>query len=535
MRWMRRRLVEILVLCIAISGTAIAVRGSGTSPFVPFFFPAWPFVLVMILLHLIVKLKAFIFSSYGGSSDSEWLDHLRNIWWELASVSHVIAFSIMVAFALFIRFDVFWPALFTWGFYFLDRFIGIIRAARFRTPILIGNGKSSYVVDSGKGSNPQPSYVRLVVKKPAGFKYRAGQWVHVSLPQLGKQQWHPFSMASAEHEDELEFHIAVSSGSTVRVKDGEAVMATAATKSFCKLSRRGKWMERLFPHWVPFMGKMPEDSGCCSAGTKYEATTAGIYLQLTGSGAAGAKALQPQLQWTGRLWNLVQGMLYVHGQEGSAPQKCVRIMGPYGTMPYTCDAHQAVMLIGAGVGFPSTGAMLRKVLRDNLDLPAEERKSVCFMWTASKVDQLLLCFPSLLVDLAWYVHEKSLEDLKSWLTLKIFVSGFDAEDFLSVTPGPRLFPESSRMASSLTKVQEWILGKDGEALADGTYIAQGSLGASFGDILRCSHFTAREVLEKRRSLGICVCGPKDLCSWMRHEAARTKFPVRVEFSCESTS
>jgi len=179
--------------------------------------------------------------------------------------------------------------------------------------------------------------------------------------------------------------------------------------------------------------------------------------------------------------------------------------------------------------------MLRKLLHDNAELPAEARKSVCFMWTASKVDQLLLCFPSLLVDLAWYVEKRSLEDLKSWLTIKIFISSFDAEDFLSVTPGPRLFPDCPRMAGMLTKVQEWILGKDGVADADGTYIAQGSLGASFGDILRCSRFVSREVLEKQRSLGICVCGPKDLCSWMKHETARTRLPVRVEFNCEATS
>jgi len=247
------------------------------------------------------------------------------------------------------------------------------------------------------------------------------------------------------------------------------------------------------------------------------------------------KTLQPQMQWTGRLWNLVQSMLHVHGQKGTAPGQCVRLMGPYGTMPYTCDAHQAVMLIGGGVGFPSLGAMLRQLLYYNLGLPEERKKPVCFMWTASKVDQLLLCFPSLLVDLTTYVHQKSLQDLKSWLTIKIFISSFDGEDFMRVNPGPRLFPDSKKMESSLAQVQEWILGKDGIGDADGTYIAQGSLGASFGDILRCSNFTRSEVIEKKRSLGICVCGPKDLCNWIRHEAAVTTLPVPVEFNCEATS
>merc|ERR1712045_605242 len=123
-------------------------------------------------------------------------------------------------------------------------------------------------------------------------------------------------------------------------------------------------------------------------------------------------------------------------------------------------------------GFPSMGAMLRQVLYYNLGLPEERKKSVCFMWTASKVDQLLLCFPSLLADLTSYANQKSLEDLKSWLTIKIFISSFDAEDFLSVNPGPRLFPDSGKMAGALTKVQKWILGEDTDAHgtdADGTY------------------------------------------------------------------
>merc|ERR1719221_1088924 len=103
----------------------------------------------MIIVHLSFKLKAFIFSCCGRPGRSEWAEHLRNVWWELAYASHVIAFGIMVAFALLIRIDVFWPTLFTWGLYFLDRFLGIRSAVRFRTPILVGEGKSSYIVDSG--------------------------------------------------------------------------------------------------------------------------------------------------------------------------------------------------------------------------------------------------------------------------------------------------------------------------------------------------------------------------------------------------
>merc|ERR1712079_979342 len=105
------------------------------------------------------------------------------------------------------------------------------------------------------------------------------------------------------------------------------------------------------------------------------------------------------------------------------------------------------MLIGAGVGFPSTGAMLRQLLEDNLHRSEDEQKAVCFIWSASKLDQLLLCFPSLLVDLTKYVHARTkllssgINNLKKWLHIKIFISNFEAGSFLSCNPGKALFPE----------------------------------------------------------------------------------------------
>merc|ERR1719378_1826749 len=99
------------------------------------------------------------------------------------------------------------------------------------------------------------------------------------------------------------------------------------------------------------------------------------------------------------------------------------------------------MLVGAGVGFPSTGSLLRQCLEANLNKDPDLQQAVCFIWSASKVDQLLLCFPNLLVDLTRYVHERSIDELKDWLSIKIFISSFDAGDFLSIDPGKHLFPE----------------------------------------------------------------------------------------------
>merc|ERR1712048_861363 len=184
------------------------------------------------------------------------------------------------------------------------------------------------------------------------------------------------------------------------------------------------------------------------------------------------------------------------------------------------------------------GAMLRQTLEDNLKLPDDQQRRVCFMWTASKVDQLLLCFPCLLVDLTKYVHARGLDDLQSWLHVKIFISNYEAGDFLGVNPTQALFPESQDMAKALETVRFWLLGQeakrdiDGQQIdADGTYIARGSLGASFPGILQRSLFM-RKIADLGHSLAICFCGPSDLSSWLRKEAANTVLPIKVEFEAE---
>merc|ERR1712151_491924 len=151
------------------------------------------------------------------------------------------------------------------------------------------------------------------------------------------------------------------------------------------------------------------------------------------------RTLRPQTQWTGRLWNNVNWLLERGALDQGINPQIIHVSGPHGTLPYTIAAHKAVMLIGAGVGYPSTGAMLRQILEDNLTRPEAEQTRVCFMWTASKVNQLLLCFPSLLVDLTRHVHARGLDNLRRWLHVKIFISSFEAGEFLNVNPNKALF------------------------------------------------------------------------------------------------
>merc|ERR1711972_962897 len=110
----------------------------------------------------------------------------------------------------------------------------------------------------------------------------------------------------------------------------------------------------------------------------FKAENQGLYFNLQGEDGLSLKTLKPQMQFTGRLWNMVQWLVEEKSRAGDAPEQRVYIMGPYGTLPWTVQAHRAVMLIGAGVGYPSTGAMLRQILEDNV-YTASKRTDTCLL------------------------------------------------------------------------------------------------------------------------------------------------------------
>merc|ERR1712048_880060 len=521
----------------------------------------------MGVMHDFFRFRSYLASVFGDMcglrKNDEMTEFWRKSWWEIAYSSHVFAFGTMAFWGVYYRFEVFYPMFLPWGLYLADRLLNWYRAYANVAPIIIaeaGKGASTYVVNSGAGDKAEPSHVRLLLKKPHGFTYKAGQWCQLCMPELGRyfgspnaflplMQWHAFSIASKPTDDYLEFHIAVQATRDMLVDQLAMKVAKGERENFLKLSRAKKIVDYFCPHRVPFLGQESGASG--NKGSKsarvrvqamatngyFTSETNGIYLTLKSDGRS-IRTLRPQLQWTGRLWNKVNWLLEKGASEKDIPSQNVHISGPHGTLPYTIAAHKAVMLIGAGVGYPSTGAMLRQILEDNLTRSVDEKTHVCFMWTASSVSQLLLCFPSLLVDLTKYVHAKGLDDLRSWLHVKIFISNYEAGDFLGVNPTQALFPESQDMAKALETVRFWLLGQeakrdiDGQQIdADGTYIARGSLGASFAGILQRSLFM-RTVSDLGYSLAICFCGPSDLSSWIRKEASNTILPIKVEFAAE---
>jgi len=356
-------------------------------------------------------------------------------------------------------------------------------------------------------------------------------------------EWHPFSLASAPMADNdiLEFHITVM-GKATEIQDG-ATLRVKTVPGELLLRRARNPLDWICPYRVPHMktaastrswspmrwiwpdraagrSVAPLPSGSCRV------KPSGALIELTDAKGTRTKAGKPQEQWTGKLWNLVRAMQ----DAGDASDHVVRIMGPYGTLHSTCFSHSAVMLIGAGVGYPSMGSLLRQILEENLTADyvatAAAKRHVCFIWTCSKVDQLLLCFPSLLADLTRYVHRSSLARLQDWLTVKIFVGSLGPDDVLAVEPDGNV---GLQMPGALSEVKKWLLG---QAVKDGTYITRGSLGASFSDILRRSLFMREKVVNEGRSLGICFCGPLGLCTWLKNDIECTSLPCAYEFACE---
>ncbi|XP_019712822.1 dual oxidase 1 [Hippocampus comes] len=47
----------------------------------------------------------------------------------------------------------------------------------------------------------------LEFKRPQGFVYRSGQWVRIACLRLGTDEYHPFTLTSAPHEETLSLHI----------------------------------------------------------------------------------------------------------------------------------------------------------------------------------------------------------------------------------------------------------------------------------------------------------------------------------------
>ena len=47
----------------------------------------------------------------------------------------------------------------------------------------------------------------LEFKRPTTFEYKSGQWVRIACKTLNSSEYHPFTLSSAPHEENLSLHI----------------------------------------------------------------------------------------------------------------------------------------------------------------------------------------------------------------------------------------------------------------------------------------------------------------------------------------
>ncbi|XP_004687902.1 PREDICTED: dual oxidase 2 [Condylura cristata] len=59
----------------------------------------------------------------------------------------------------------------------------------------------------------------LRFQRPQGFEYKSGQWVRIACLALGTNEYHPFTLTSAPHEDTLSLHIRAVGPWTIRLRE----------------------------------------------------------------------------------------------------------------------------------------------------------------------------------------------------------------------------------------------------------------------------------------------------------------------------
>lgn len=91
------------------------------------------------------------------------------------------------------------PPLFQW--YFIPPLIVFVFDK------LISLSRNSIEITVKKAEILPSDVTALTFQRPVNFVYKSGQWVRVSCLSLGANEFHPFTLTSAPHEDKLSLHI----------------------------------------------------------------------------------------------------------------------------------------------------------------------------------------------------------------------------------------------------------------------------------------------------------------------------------------
>uniref|UniRef100_A0A8C8C430 NAD(P)H oxidase (H2O2-forming) n=2 Tax=Oncorhynchus tshawytscha TaxID=74940 RepID=A0A8C8C430_ONCTS len=83
----------------------------------------------------------------------------------------------------------------------------------------------------------------LEFKRPQGFVYRSGQWVRVACLALGTDEYHPFTLTSAPHEETLSLHIRAIGPWTSHLREAYAPNNLEQLQTYPKLYLDGPFGE----------------------------------------------------------------------------------------------------------------------------------------------------------------------------------------------------------------------------------------------------------------------------------------------------
>uniref|UniRef100_H2LKU2 NAD(P)H oxidase (H2O2-forming) n=1 Tax=Oryzias latipes TaxID=8090 RepID=H2LKU2_ORYLA len=91
----------------------------------------------------------------------------------------------------------------------------------------------------------------LEFKRPSGFVYRSGQWVRIACLMLGADEYHPFTLTSAPHEETLSLHIRAVGPWTSQLRELYTDESLLELGSYPKLYLDGPFGEG-HQEWVDF-------------------------------------------------------------------------------------------------------------------------------------------------------------------------------------------------------------------------------------------------------------------------------------------
>ena len=72
---------------------------------------------------------------------------------------------------------------------------------------IIGVSRKKASVSVTRAEMLPSGVVALHMKRPTGFEFKAGQWVRVACSKLNPEEYHPFTISSAPHEEEMTMHV----------------------------------------------------------------------------------------------------------------------------------------------------------------------------------------------------------------------------------------------------------------------------------------------------------------------------------------